>query len=558
MGTTIEAIYDDIGGFSVAQCIIISFIFYNFLGASWSMIQMAFAVKVPDWTCVANEFGDLQQLGTEFYSNVTQVYSNGSEFSEKCSVNGSVCINYEFSGAKTTIVNEWNLVCDYEWIPSVVISVQMGGVLVGAALSGQTSERWGRRKSIAVVTVWHICSNVLAVFSNSYQMFMACRFLIGIGIGGTYTISFPYAMEFLPLKSRGRVAILPFWTLGVAIFVCVAYFIPHWRYLHLGCAIFCLPGVTLWFFVPESVRWLTVNGRLDEAMAALARMACWNGKPLPPDARSTLEAIYSSRKTCSNAAKQYSFIDLFRGRYFLKCTLIMCFMWITLSLISYGISFGVHGLAGNLYLNIVLTNCVEIPGLLPVLWLMDRAGFGRKCATVVTFSIICITTVVVLIINIQDHGDNDRAVFWFAMITKLCIDNVWNVIQAWVSELYPTVTRALGYSIATTSARVGGMLAPFLVDLKKRVVLTYLIISSLSLGVVLLCMLLPETRLCVLKDSIGFSSAAANCEEGVVETIIVGTNDEDDDEDDAHERNGWRKQNGAEKSEEKTVLDPAV
>ena len=38
-----------------------------------------------------------------------------------------------------------------------------------------------------------------------------------------------------------------------------------------------------------------------------------------------------------------------------------------ISLISYGISFGAAGLAGNLYLNILLTNCVELPGLLPVL-----------------------------------------------------------------------------------------------------------------------------------------------------------------------------------------------
>ena len=45
MGETIESIFDDLGGFGLAQWIIVTFIFYPFVAASWGMIQMAFAGK---------------------------------------------------------------------------------------------------------------------------------------------------------------------------------------------------------------------------------------------------------------------------------------------------------------------------------------------------------------------------------------------------------------------------------------------------------------------------------------------------------------------------------
>ncbi|GFS02249.1 solute carrier family 22 member 21 [Elysia marginata] len=459
MAETIESIFDDIGGFGLAQCIVILLIFYPHIVASWGMMQMAFAAKIPSWFCTEIESHDShpeQQLRHLYHDNQ-------SDLAKTCSLNGSDCSSFRFAGSERTIINEWALVCTNKWIPSFMISIQMAGVLVGAVVAGQISERWGRRNSLVLASAWHTCANFVAFFAPNWQTFTACRFLIGSGIGGIYTISFPYTMEFIPLKRRGGFAIFPFWTFGVAIFVGAAYFLSHWRYLHLALALFSLPTSALLFLVPESVRWLTVEGRIDDAMSAVERMAHWNKKPVPPCTREVLEMIYLKRKNDSKAIKKYSYLDLFKQAYFVRCCLVQGFVWATISMISYGIIFGTHGLAGNLYLNILLTNSVEIPGLLPVLWMMDR--IGRKGATVIVFSVIFITTIVALVINLTAPEYNSHATFWFAMINKLCVDNVWNVLQAWVSELFPTTTRALGYGVAMTSARIGGMLAPFFINL---------------------------------------------------------------------------------------------
>ncbi|GFO44109.1 cell envelope integrity inner membrane protein tola [Plakobranchus ocellatus] len=307
-------------------------------------------------------------------------------------------------------------------------------------------------------------------------------------------------MEFLPLKYRGRVALFPFWTFGVAILVGVAYVVPNWRFLHLACAVFCLPSFACTLVVPESVRWLTVTGRLDDAMEALRKMARLNGKQVPLSARSTLEMIYFKRKEERKDGQSYSYLDLFKSAYLLKCTIVISYMWCTMSLISYGISFGADGLAGNLYLNILLTNCVEIPALLPVLWMMDR--IGRRWTTVLMFSIISAATVASLVLSMKGISGNDLVAFCFALVTKMCVDTGWNVIQTWGTELYPTVTRALGYGVAATSARIGGMLAPFVINLKSRLVLTFMTISGMSFVAILLCFILPETRLSALSDNV--------------------------------------------------------
>ncbi|GFO44111.1 hat family dimerization domain, partial [Plakobranchus ocellatus] len=188
MGETIEDIFDDIGGFGRAQWLYTALISYMFLVAAWSMMQMAFAKMAPDWNCVVAD-GPQQQQAAQFYTNKTQLYTNTSQLyintsqhTDECLSNGSGCDSFEFLGREKTVVNEWNLVCDNQWVPAAMISIQMGGVLVGAILGGQMSERWGRRKCITIASLWHACANVAAAFSPTWQAFAACRFLIGIGI----------------------------------------------------------------------------------------------------------------------------------------------------------------------------------------------------------------------------------------------------------------------------------------------------------------------------------------------------------------------------------------
>ena len=70
-------------------------------------------------------------------------------------------------------------------------------------------------------------------------------------------------------------------------------------------------------YIPESIRWLRVKGRLEEAKAVLAEVARVNGRPIPE------EELMPSAEQSSNA----SFIDIFRPFVLGINTLIQCFSW---------------------------------------------------------------------------------------------------------------------------------------------------------------------------------------------------------------------------------------
>ena len=79
---------------------------------------------------------------------------------------------------------QWKLICDRESLAGTITSIQMAGVLVGAVLTGQLADLFGRRNILFIehailVTMW-FCS----AFAGSWMVYAALRFIIGALIGG--------------------------------------------------------------------------------------------------------------------------------------------------------------------------------------------------------------------------------------------------------------------------------------------------------------------------------------------------------------------------------------
>ncbi|GFS17973.1 solute carrier family 22 member 21 [Elysia marginata] len=203
----------------------------------------------------------------------------------------------------------------------------MGGLCVGACLAGQLGDALGRKKTIYLFVLEHSVFNILAAFSPSWQLFAVCRFFIGLGIGGILVVSFTYGMEFLPTRWRPMCACLPSWAMGVSMFALTAWLLEDWAQLHLICGLCGLPALFGYFFVPESLRYLTVKGRLHEAEGVIARIAKTNGKALPPMTSEVLQAVAENEKKTRANEAQYTYLDIFANRNTTKITLILCFEW---------------------------------------------------------------------------------------------------------------------------------------------------------------------------------------------------------------------------------------
>lgn len=79
---------------------------------------------------------------------------------------------------------QWKLVCDQEIVGDIITSIQMAGVLIGAVLTGQLADLFGRRHILfiehSVLVIMWFCS----AFASSWMVYAGLRFIIGALIGG--------------------------------------------------------------------------------------------------------------------------------------------------------------------------------------------------------------------------------------------------------------------------------------------------------------------------------------------------------------------------------------
>ncbi|KAG6588616.1 Polyol transporter 5, partial [Cucurbita argyrosperma subsp. sororia] len=151
--------------------------------------------------------------------------------------------------------------------------------LIGAAAAGRTSDLIGRRYTMVLAGVIFFVAAVLMGFAPNYGFLMFGRFVAGIGVGYALMIAPVYTTEVAPTSSRGFLTSFPevFINGGVLLGYVSNYAFfklpTHlgWRFM-LGIGVF--PSAFLILIVlimPESPRWLVMQGRLADATSVLRR-----------------------------------------------------------------------------------------------------------------------------------------------------------------------------------------------------------------------------------------------------------------------------------------------
>ncbi len=172
------------------------------------------------------------------------------------------------------IVRGWHLT--YGQSGAILLSSGIAAPL-GSVFWGWMADKIGRRK-VMILTVlnFSIPTGLMALTPEQGWLFLsACRFFVGMGVTGLYTVDVLIVQEFVPAAKRGRItglttSLLPAGTLlGALSGAYLAHYVG-WRGLF---AVGLLPaGLTLLIraWVPESPYWLIGKGRLEEARRSLA------------------------------------------------------------------------------------------------------------------------------------------------------------------------------------------------------------------------------------------------------------------------------------------------
>ena len=159
------------------------------------------------------------------------------------------------------------------------------GCVLGAAGAGLLSDRFGRRKVLILSAICFLASAIGTALPRTFNEFILYRILGGLGVGAASMSSPMYIAEISPAHIRGRMVSVN--QLAIVLGMLVVYFVNYfiaglgdeawntregWRWMFGSEALPALLLLVLLFFVPESPRWLTKQGRLDAAERILSRV----------------------------------------------------------------------------------------------------------------------------------------------------------------------------------------------------------------------------------------------------------------------------------------------
>ena len=158
------------------------------------------------------------------------------------------------------------------------------GAAAGALIAGPLTDRFGRKSLLVGDAAIYAVGAILSAVTINAPMLLGSRTLIGLAIGADSAIATSYIAEFAPRSRRGQLSIIQQWmiTVGILVSYLVALLILKvapgsaggldWR-LILGIgAVPALVAVALRARMPESPRWLMLNGRYADTAKAFGQL----------------------------------------------------------------------------------------------------------------------------------------------------------------------------------------------------------------------------------------------------------------------------------------------
>ncbi|XP_059196834.1 solute carrier family 22 member 7-like [Centropristis striata] len=420
--------------------------------------------------------------------------SNTTELPTVPCQNGWVYDNTTF---KSSLATEWDLVCDKRRMNKAMATVFFIGVMLGAAVLGSLSDRFGRRIMLLVSYITTALFGFASAFSYNFAMFAAMRFFTGFGLSGISIISIVLCIEWVDIKHRTAVGTLMStdWSVFTIVLPIVAYFVTDWRYLTATVTAPLLLAMICWWWVPESARWLISNGKINRARFYLNKCANVNGREhfiadLKPELLSKVIIV-------ENENRKYSYLDLVRTPRMRRLAVLTGIVWFGLAFTYYGISLNISGFGVNIYLTQFIYGTIELPAKAFVFLTLNKIGRRLNQAGALIMTGLCIFC--------NMFVPQDMGVFRITLgaLGKMFAEASFTIVFLYTTELYPTVMRQNGLGYSSFMGRMGVSVSPLIILLEEAWGhLPSTIFSLMAVVAGLSASLLPETTNIRLPETI--------------------------------------------------------
>ncbi|CAB3244114.1 unnamed protein product [Arctia plantaginis] len=399
-----------------------------------------------------------------------------------------------------SIVKEFDLGCQ-NWKRSLVGTVHNAGFFVAIPLTGLISDKYGRRPAVIFAAVSNGVFGVIRALSVNYDMFVVFEFLEPAFGAGVYTACFVLALELVGPKGRVFASLLfnTMFILGGVAVTLLSWWLQNWRYLLF---VIYTPSVFTFIYIwmlPESFRWLFSKGRYEEGVKVLSRSEKLNKVDVPKNYYEQVEKQATKQRDerkCESLEKnQSTFNQLLRSSMIWKRLFICSFLWISSTLVYYGLSINAIELSGNSYLNYIVILVIEAPANVCKLIFLDRFGRKRVIATA-----YFMTGLILINYGFVPAGN------WSILLYlggKFFITLAYNSLYVFAAEVFPTNYRTSLLAMTSTIGRIGSTVAPQTPLLTRYYkYLPTMIFGSMAALSGFLVLLLPETNNMKLPDSL--------------------------------------------------------
>ncbi|GAA3404697.1 MFS transporter [Pseudarthrobacter polychromogenes] len=306
---------------------------------------------------------------------------------------------------------------------TLVATISLVGVGLGALFIAPLSDRLGRRKLMVACVFWFSIFTLAVAWAPNVAMFGVFRFLAGVGLGACLPVALAYMNDYSPVGSAGKSTtrtMTGYHVGAVATAFLALMVIPDWRTMFVvgGLAgLVLLPF--LWFKLPE-----------------------------------TLPAAQTAEKQ-----EQTGFRDLVKKPYPLVAAAIAAASFMGLLLV-YGLNTWLpqlmasagYPVSAGLSLLLVL-NLGAVAGLIVAGILADKHGTKPIVLLWFGLSAACLA---LLSIKVENAVLLNALVF----VTGVFVFSSQVLVYAWVSQLFPARLRATALGFAAGVGRVGAIAGP--------------------------------------------------------------------------------------------------
>ena len=199
---------------------------------------------------------------------------------------GGLLFGYDWvviGGAKI-FYEQFFFITDDPNMQGLAMSIALAGCLLGALTTGTLADGYGRKPLLIIAAFIFLISAYGTGAYDDFIVFLIARFIGGIAIGIASGLSPMYIAEISPAEIRGKLVSLN--QLAIVVGILAAQIVNWalasdnlqwniemgWRWMFWAEAFPALIFLVLAIIIPESPRWLAMNGKVEKARGIFNRI----------------------------------------------------------------------------------------------------------------------------------------------------------------------------------------------------------------------------------------------------------------------------------------------